>query len=92
MCYYDAVEQGKHEHSLTAYERKTAMNISGITQTAPILPMDPIQETPSGADAIGARMEASVKVMDMANDVFEDAGNRIVAMMTGLGQNFDMKV
>jgi len=83
-----------------------AMNITGVTQTAPILPDNQTapqpkavsqtgsQDQASGADAIYASMEASIQVMDMANTVFEDAANQLIASMaatTGVGQNIDMR-
>ena len=60
------------------------MNVSGISGGA------------SGADMVSMRAMASVQVLDMAQNAFEDAAAELIAMMssaiTGLGQNIDMTV
>ena len=78
------------------------MSIAGIGQTIPDYSMAigameaPASSEPaSGADMIGARMEASVRVLDMANSFVEDAAGQLIAsmnQMTGVGQNIDIRV
>ena len=89
------------------------MNITGVTQTAPILPQTQVSPQPpavqrdqmqvqnqaqgqaTGADVISASMAASVQVMDMAQQSFEDSANQLIETMaaaTGVGQNFDIRV
>ena len=86
------------------------MNITGVTQTAQILPPNQAvpqspaaqnrvqgqgqnEDSATGADAIGARMEASIQVMNMEQNSFEDAANQLLDQMaafTGVGQNINM--
>lgn len=58
------------------------MNISGISSAA------------SNMSAAGVQYMASLKVMGMAQDVFEDVAAELIdslnAMITGLGQNIDI--
>ena len=89
------------------------MNITGVTQTAPVLPVNQPAYQPQaaqqtrvqsqessdgmirGADVISASVTASIKVMDLAQNSFEDAANQLIAEMaavTGIGQNVDMTV
>ena len=83
------------------------MNISGVTQTAPILPPNQAMPQPpavdqaqsqspeAGADVINASMAASIQVMDMAQSAFEDSADALIqsmAVATGIGQNIDMSV
>jgi len=81
------------------------MNVTGVTSTAPAMPVSQIQNqiqeqvqaldqtsAPVAADAISASVAASVKVMDLAQSAFEDAAAQLIASMTGVGQNFDMTV
>ena len=59
-----------------------AVNISSIASAA------------SGVSAAGAQYVASLKVMDMAQEVFKEAAEELIGMMdaliTGLGQNIDI--
>jgi len=85
------------------------MNISGVTQTAYTLPINQTVPQPpeaqeawaqaqsleaaSSADVIDVGMAASIQVMDMAMNSFEDAANRLLeemAAFTGIGQTIDM--
>ena len=79
------------------------MNISGITQTAQILPGSQIQaaevqpadaaQATTGADAVNFSAQVQMQVMDMAQSQFEDAANQLISTMaaaTGLGQNVDV--
>jgi len=82
------------------------MNISGITQTAPVLPNTQAQESPApvqsqaqtqavGADSVNLSAEVSTQVMDMANRQFENAANELISTMaaaTGVGSNVDVSV
>ena len=89
------------------------MNISGVTQTAPILPQNQAvsqsqeadrtriqgqgqdQEQATGADAINARMEASIQVMNMEQNSTNAAADQLIqsmAAVTGVGQNINMTV
>ena len=82
------------------------MNISGVTQTAQVLPgsqpppADPqvqaAQEvTATGADAVNLSAQVSTQVLDMAQSQFEDAANQLISTMaaaTGIGQNVDVSV
>ena len=46
-----------------------------------------------GISAINMRSIASIKVMDLAQNAFEDAAAQLIASMnamTGVGQNIDM--
>ena len=58
------------------------MGISGIASAA------------SSMDAAGVQYMASLKVMNMAQDVFEEAAAELInamnAIITGLGQNIDI--
>jgi len=84
-----------------------AMNISGVTMTAPVLPQNqavpqppaPEQRPESDAEmssemsTMNTRMMASVQVLDMAQESFEDAAMQLIETMsavTGVGQNVDM--
>ena len=79
------------------------MNISGVTQTAPILPqnygmaqmpdLERIPESPGEMSAIEASMAMSVRVQDLALSSFEDAAAQLIealSAMTGVGQNIDI--
>jgi len=83
------------------------MNISGVTQTAQILPgsQPPAQEpvvqaidqelSAIGADAVNFSAQVQTQVMDMAQTAFEDAANELIATMaaaTGVGQTIDLSV
>ena len=83
------------------------MNISGVTQTAQILPGSQPQaaepqvqsldqaQTAMGADAVNFSAQVSTQVMDMAQQQFENAANELISSMaaaTGIGQNIDMSV
>ena len=83
------------------------MNISGVTQTAQVLPgsqapaADPQvqsldqQQAISGADAVNFSAQVSTQVMDMAQSQFEDAANQLISTMaaaTGVGANVDVSV
>ena len=75
------------------------MNISGITSTSPALISDynpPAAAPASDADLGNVAMMASVQVMNMAQDAFNDVAARLVAelsaLTTGIGQNVDMYV
>ena len=83
------------------------MNISGVTQTAQILPgsqapaadqqIQPVGQTEAamGADAVNFSAQVSTQVMDMAQSQFEDAANQLISTMaatTGVGQNVDVSV
>ena len=83
------------------------MNISGVTQTAQVLPgsQAPAAEPPvqsadiaqsaMGADAVNFSAQVQTQVMDMAQSQFEDAANQLISTMaaaTGIGQNVDMSV
>jgi len=73
------------------------MNISGVTQTAQVLPstqpyqsaqsqqttqMDEIAAaTGSGADAVNFSAQVQTQVMDMAASQFEDAANELISTM-----------
>ena len=60
------------------------MSISGVSGAA------------SGADLINTRVMASIKVLDMAMDTYEDVAGELIdsmsSIITGLGQNIDMTV
>ena len=60
------------------------MNISGISSAASVSDYD---------ESTNVGMTASIKVLDMAQGVFEDVAERLIAemaaLMTGLGQNID---
>jgi len=93
---------------LLVYFRKEAskMNISGVTQTAQVLPNTQAQETPApvqslaqseavGANAVNMSAEVSTQVMDIANRQFEQAANELISTMaaaTGVGSNVDVSV
>ncbi|MCL2628036.1 MAG: hypothetical protein FWD44_04970 [Oscillospiraceae bacterium] len=82
------------------------MNISGVTQTAQVLPNTQAQETPApvqsqaqsqavGSDAVNLSSQVSTQVMDMANRQFEQAANELISTMaasTGVGSNVDVSV
>ena len=83
------------------------MNISGVTQTAQILPgSQPPAAEPQvqsldqsqaamGADAVNFSAQVSTQVMDMAQSAFENAANELISQMaatTGIGQTIDMSV
>ena len=83
------------------------MNISGVTQTAQVLPgsqapaaeaqvqsLDQAQ-TQMGADAVNFSAQVQTQVMDMAQSQFEDAANQLISTMaaaTGIGQSVDVSV
>lgn len=50
----------------------------------------------SGAEMINMSMMTSVKVLDMAQNAYEDAASEMLAMMaaamTGVGQNYDATI
>jgi len=58
------------------------MNISGISGAY------------SGADLVNVNMAASIKVLDMTQDVFNDVAAELIdalsSVITGLGQNIDI--
>ena len=60
------------------------MNISGIASAT------------SNMSAAGVQYMASLKVLDMAQDVFKEAAAELIdamdAIITGLGQNIDIRV
>ena len=60
------------------------MNISSISSAIP------------NADMSNMSLMASIQVLDMAQDVFEDAATRLIeelsAAITGVGQSVDMYV
>jgi len=83
------------------------MNISGVTQTAQILPgsqapaAEPqvqsadVTQSAMGADAVNFSAQVQTQVMDMAQSQFEDAANQLISTMaaaTGIGQNVDVSV
>jgi len=83
------------------------MNISGVTQTAQVLPTPqtqpsapPIQapdqtEAAMGADAVNFSAQVQTQVMDMAATQFEEAANELISTMaaaTGIGQTVDVSV
>ena len=71
------------------------MNISGITQTAQVLPGSQGSQTPStgqtqaaeqvestmGADAVNFSARVQTQVMDIAQNQFEDAANQLISAM-----------
>ena len=82
------------------------MNISGVTQTAQVLPgsqaaaepqvqsMDQTQSA-MGADAVNFSAQVQTQVLDMAQSQFEDAANQLISTMaaaTGVGSNVDVSV
>ena len=83
------------------------MNISGVTQTAQVLPgsqpaaAEPQMQSPDqaqaamGADAVNFSAQVSTQVMDMAQSQFENAANELISAMaatTGVGQTIDVSV
>ena len=83
------------------------MNISGVTQTAQILPgsqpqaaepqVQSLDQTQAamGADAVDFSAQVSTQVMDMAQTQFENAANELISSMavaTGVGQTIDVSV
>ena len=83
------------------------MNISGVTQTAQVLPStqpqaaaqsaQPIGQTEAamGADAVSFSAQVQTQVMDMAASQFEEAANELISTMaaaTGIGQTVDVSV
>ena len=83
------------------------MNVSGVTQTAQILPqtqapaqepnVQPIDQTQAamGADAVNFSAQVQTQVMDMAQTQFENAANELISTMaaaTGVGQTVDVSV
>jgi len=84
-----------------------AMNISGVTQTAQVLPSaQPPASEPSvqsyeqaeaavAADAVNFSAQVQTQVMDMAQSQFENAANELISSMaaaTGIGQSVDLSV
>jgi len=83
------------------------MNVSGVTQTAQVLPTTqaPAQEpnvqsidqtqAAMGADAVNFSAQVQTQVMDMAQSQFENAANELISTMaaaTGVGQTVDVSV
>ena len=83
------------------------MNISGVTQTAQVLPSTQPQaaaqqiqsvdqaEAAMGADAVNFSAQVQTQVMDMAATQFEEAANELISSMaaaTGVGQAIDVSV
>ena len=83
------------------------MNISGVTQTAQVLPgsqtpasepnIQAIDQTQAamGADAVNFSAQVQTQVMDMAQTQFENAANELISTMaaaTGVGQTVDVSV
>ena len=83
------------------------MNISGVTQTAQVLPGSQAQnqepavqsadqaQAAMGADAVNFSAQVQTQVMDMAQSQFEDAANQLISTMaaaTGVGQTIDVSV
>jgi len=83
------------------------MNISGVTQTAQVLPgsqpqaSEPqvqsldVSQAAMGADAVNFSAQVSTQVMDMAQSQFENAANELISAMaatTGVGQTIDLSV
>ena len=83
------------------------MNVSGVTNVAQIIPQNNTLPQPReveqirvdgdfsevSTDVINTSMAASIQVMDMAQQSFEDAALRLVeemAAFTGVGQNVDV--
>ena len=67
------------------------MNISGVSSAASVGAL----EMPASADMhASVSMAASIRVLDMAQSVYEDVAGRLLAEMaaliTGLGQNIDI--
>ena len=67
------------------------MSISGVSSAASVSSMDMYA---SSDIPVNVSMAASVQVLDMAQSVFKDAADRLLAEMaaliTGLGQNVDI--
>ena len=83
------------------------MNISGVTQTAQILPGSqaaaaepqarPAEEAEAamGADSVSFGAQVQTQVMNMEQNQFEDAANQLISTMaaaTGVGQTIDLSV
>ena len=83
------------------------MNISGVTQTAQVLPSTQpaaseanVQsydqaEAAVAADAVNFSAQVQTQVMDMAQTQFENAANELIGSMaaaTGIGQTVDVSV
>jgi len=83
------------------------MNISGVTQTAQVLPSTQpagseadVQayqqaEAAVAADSVNFSAQVSTQVMDMAQSQFENAANELISSMaaaTGIGQSVDYSV
>jgi len=83
------------------------MNISGVTQTAQILPgsqtpaAEPsvqsadVAQAATGADAVNFSAQVQTQVMDMAQSAFENAANELISTMaaaTGVGSHVDVSV
>ena len=83
------------------------MNITGITQTAQVLPTPQPQQAAeqqaqsaeqvesTGANSVNLSAQVSTQVLDMAQDQFEQAANELISTMaaaTGVGSNVDMSV
>ena len=83
------------------------MNITGVTQTAQVLPQvqtqnqvpEPVQ--PQGqsqdlsGDVVNLSAQVSTQVLDMAQSQFQDSAEQLISSMaaaTGIGQNVDMSV
>ena len=97
------MEEGVSIYTATKGWRNT-MNITGVTQTAQILPgsqppaadtqvQAPYQAETMGADAVNFSAQVSTQVLDMAQSQFEDAANQLISTMaaaTGVGANVDI--
>jgi len=71
------------------------MNVSSVTQTAMLYPMNPMsyqveraglppseeQEMMSGVEAINTQLQVSVQVQDMANNLMQEAADELIASM-----------
>ena len=73
------------------------MEITGITQTAPssqVVDLTQAQMAQSAPDAMNVSMEASIRVMSMAQNAFEAAAAELIdamAAVTGVGTNLDTR-
>jgi len=69
---------------ITMYEQENSVNISSIASAA------------NNMNAAGIQYMASLKVMNMAQDVFTDVAEELIdamnSVITGLGQNVDITV
>ena len=69
------------------------MNISGVNPAASVSVTDLSANIDSSANVA---MAASIQVLDMAQDVFSDVADRLLAemasLLTGVGQNIDITI